>query len=83
MNKQVIRAISKLVSATSEKPLLVTPGEAAQMLGCSRTTIYALIKRKALRTAKIGSDRNRVLVASIEAYCENGGDTSKSKRRAK
>ena len=73
MNNTVLAAIGKLVEESSVKPMLVCPAQAATMLGCSRVTIYSLIKKGLLKTAAIGADRNRVTVASIEAFIKNGG----------
>jgi excisionase family DNA binding protein len=50
-----------------ETPLLVTTVEAAQRLGCGRTTIYELISSGELETVTIGRLR-RVPVAAITEY---------------
>ncbi|WP_326550221.1 helix-turn-helix domain-containing protein [Micromonospora sp. NBC_01813] len=48
-------------------PLLVTTVEAAQRLGCGRTTVYELIARGELETVTIGRLR-RVPVDAIADY---------------
>ncbi len=47
--------------------LLLTPEEAAQVLGVSRSKMYELIARRAVKSVKIGSLR-RVPKSALEDY---------------
>lgn len=47
--------------------MLITPEEAAQILGIGRTAVYELIRKKLLKSVKIGRTR-RVVVASLNEY---------------
>jgi excisionase family DNA binding protein len=49
------------------KPLLVTPQQAAQLLGFGRAMICKLIRYGELETVKFGPKSIRVTMASIEA----------------
>jgi excisionase family DNA binding protein len=44
-------------------PLGVSPAEAARLLGLSRTTIYRMIRRKQIKTTRVGT---RVVVPVAE-----------------
>ncbi len=50
-------------------PLLLTPEEAARMLGCGRTYVYGLIASGELESVKVGRLR-RVPLAAVQAYVE-------------
>ena len=50
--------------------LMVTPAEAAQRLGLSRSTIYELIGSGALRAVRIGRAR-RIPVAALTDYVDS------------
>ena len=43
--------------AAPEPPLAYSPGDAARMLGCSRDTIYTLMRRGELQSYKVGGMR--------------------------
>ncbi len=47
--------------------VLVTVGEAAEMLSLGRTIVYGLVMRNDLRSIKVGRCR-RVLVSSLHEY---------------
>ncbi len=51
----------------NERPLVVTPEEAAEMLKVGRTKIYALMQRGELRSVRIGKSR-RIPRAALEAF---------------
>lgn len=50
--------------------LLLTPEEAAEVLGISRRTLYSLLVAGTIRSVKIGSCR-RVPTAALEEYVES------------
>lgn len=47
--------------------LLLTPAEAAQVLGIGRSKMYDLLRAEAIRSVRIGSCR-RVPLAALEEY---------------
>jgi excisionase family DNA binding protein len=49
--------------------LLLTPEEAAELLGVGRTTLYDLIRTKELRSVQIGRLR-RIKRTDLETYAE-------------
>jgi excisionase family DNA binding protein len=51
-------------------PTVITPLEAARLLGISRTEVYKLLNQGALRAGRYGS-RWRVDPASVHAYAES------------
>ncbi len=63
--------------AVAESPLLYRPEEVADLLGCSRVTVYALLNRSELGSVKIGRLR-RIPRESVESYiaglARSGGD---------
>jgi excisionase family DNA binding protein len=58
------------MSELENGPLLVDVKEAARLLGCGRTTLYALLARGVLTSVKIGGSR-RVPAAAIRAYVDS------------
>lgn len=54
---------------TESRALLVDVGGAADMLSCSRSTVYALIERGELRGVKVGRAR-RFPLSELRAYVE-------------
>ncbi len=48
-------------------PLLYRPEEVADLLGCSRVTVYGLLDRRELDSVKIGRLR-RIPRSAVEAY---------------
>jgi len=50
--------------------LLLTPNEAATVLGISRATLYPLLMRKEIPSIRIGGLR-RVPVAALERYIDD------------
>jgi excisionase family DNA binding protein len=58
--------------------LLYTPGEAAELLGMGKDTVYRLIRAGALRKVKVGS-ATRIAASDLEALVhrlqEEGGIT--------
>ena len=58
-------------TAASDRPLTLTPRQAARELGCSRSYLYRLIKAQAIPTTTVGK-RARVLTADLIAYLEAG-----------
>ncbi len=59
------------LSRGEQKKLLVTVDEAANMLDCSRPTVYDLVRssRGQLRFVKVGS-RTKLRLADVRAYVE-------------
>ena len=49
--------------------LLLTPEEAAEVLGVGRSRVYDLMRRRELVSVRIGKSR-RVPVAAVRAYVE-------------
>ena len=49
--------------------LLLTPEEAAELLGVGRSRLYDLMRKRELRSVRIGKCR-RVPVAALKAYVE-------------
>jgi excisionase family DNA binding protein len=54
----------------AEMKLLVSVDEAAAMLSLGQTLVWDLVRRKVLRSVKVGRTR-RVLVSSVHEYVEN------------
>ena len=50
-------------------PLLLSPEDAAELLGVGRSTVYDLMRMKLLPSVKIGRAR-RVPVAAVKAYVD-------------
>jgi len=59
------------MSTSTVQPLVVSPTEAATMLGLSRAKVYLLIDAGDLRRVKIGR-ATRIPVADIQALIERG-----------
>jgi hypothetical protein len=55
--------------ATPIQPIAVAPEAARQMLNCSMSGLYALLRASELQSFKIGRTR-KILVSSIYAYLE-------------
>ena len=51
------------------EPLLLSPEEAAEVLGLGRSRVYDLMRRRELVSVKIGRVR-RIPASSVEAYVE-------------
>jgi excisionase family DNA binding protein len=54
------------VALSQEVKLLLTPGEAANMLSISRTLLYRLIMHKRIYSVKVGGARRIPLKALME-----------------
>ena len=52
------------------EPVLLSPDQAADALGCGRTQVYALLATNQLRSVKIGRLR-RIPTAEVHRYVEN------------
>lgn len=50
-------------------PLMVSPTEAARLLGIGRSTMYELLKIGAIPYKRIGADR-RIPFVALKAYAE-------------
>jgi len=50
-----------------EHTLLLSPSDAARLLGCGRTYLYAMLRRGELRSIRVGRLR-RIPRTEIEAY---------------
>ena len=59
------------MKTTLERPLLVSPDEAARVLRVSRSQVYNLIAWGALRTVSIGRGR-RILWEDVERVAREG-----------
>jgi excisionase family DNA binding protein len=53
----------------SVEALLLTPDEAAEVLGVGRVTVYELIRLRALPSVKIGRCR-RIALRSLQEYVD-------------
>jgi excisionase family DNA binding protein len=51
--------------------LLLSPGSAAELLDCSRSTIYGAMKRGEIRYVRIGADR-RIPVEEVRRIAAEG-----------
>ncbi|MES3639887.1 helix-turn-helix domain-containing protein [Mycobacterium intracellulare] len=54
---------------------LYRPDEAAKLLGCGRTRVYAFIKSGELRSVKLGGSR-RIPRSAIEEFIESLDDVT-------
>ena len=52
------------------KPILVSVAEAAQMLSIGRTAAWELVRKRKIRSVKIGRTR-RVQIVAIQDYIQN------------
>jgi excisionase family DNA binding protein len=59
-----------IVSSTRSLKLLLTPEEAANALGVSRTFLYGLLARQQIFSVKVGGAR-RIPLRSLENYVED------------
>ncbi|CAI9121209.1 helix-turn-helix domain-containing protein [Brytella acorum] len=59
---------------SQNEPLYAAPETIRKMFGLSPATIYRLIERGEITSAKIGKSR-RILVASMHAYFERNRET--------
>lgn len=64
-----------MTAPPGQKPLLVTPEEAAGILRVGRTKIYALMHRGELRSIRIGKSR-RIPFTAIEAFVDEQLDVT-------
>lgn len=53
--------------APSDRPLAVSPNDAARLIGIGRTKLYAEIKSGSLRSVKIGA-RRLITIAALEDW---------------
>lgn len=54
---------------------LYTPDQAAQVLGCGRTRVYAFIKSGELRSVKLGKSR-RIPRSALDEFIESLEDAN-------
>lgn len=57
------------MTVNSQRPLLLTPEEVADVLRVGRTKVYSLIQRGELRSVRIGKSR-RIPYSALEAFVE-------------
>jgi excisionase family DNA binding protein len=65
--------MNEVIEQTEISPMVFTVNEAAQMLACSVSQIYALCKNGDLAHAKIGKAGIRISKAALYAFVEGGG----------
>ena len=53
--------------------IAVSPSEAAEMLGCTRQTVYTLIERGELRRYTVGKRLSRIPIGDVLALIGAGG----------
>lgn len=53
----------------NERPMLLSPTDAARLLGCGRTHLYGMLNRGELRSILVGRLR-RIPRTEIEAYIQ-------------
>lgn len=58
------------VAVRQQVKLLLTPGEAAEMLSISRTLLYRLIMHKCIYSVKVGGAR-RIPLRALAEYVES------------
>ena len=75
---RLLPAIHQALDRPRVSPLLLRASEAAEVLACSRSTIYELIQRGELSTVQIGTEK-RIRVSSIRSWVEQGGSLSSEK----
>ncbi|MGH9107291.1 MAG: helix-turn-helix domain-containing protein [Acidimicrobiales bacterium] len=65
--KQLAKAVTELVERPAPQPRAVSVEVAARLLGLSRSSLYELLERGALRSVKVGG-RRLVPVAAIDDF---------------
>lgn len=60
-------------ATTTEQPLVLTVEDAAGLLQCSKSQVYALVKSGELPSVKLGKAGVRIPRAQLVEWIENGG----------
>ncbi len=71
-----ISAARKRQPAAEVTPLYATIDDACRLSGLGRTSVYALVQRREVVTAKVGRKR-LIQVASLVAFLRSAEETSK------
>jgi excisionase family DNA binding protein len=61
--------MANLETHYSNRPIAVSPAEAARMLGLGKTKLYSLLAENQLTSIKIGA-RRLIRVSAIEAFLD-------------
>ncbi len=70
MGEEVKRMDTTVVAVGQQVKLLLTPGEAADMLSISRTLLYRLIMHKRIYSVKVGGAR-RIPLRALAEYVDS------------
>lgn len=69
-------AVSRRIQGQTLERLLLTPEEAAEVLGITRSTVYELMRLRLLRSVKIGKKYRRIPTAACHELVDRLSDES-------
>lgn len=69
-------AVSRRIQGQALERLLLTPEEAAEVLGITRSTVYELMRLRLLRSVKIGKKYRRIPTAACHELVDRLSDES-------